>query len=71
MGQGVSLYLILFYIVEDMLAIIIEDAKVDGQIERVVPHLVDGGLYILQYTDDTILFTKHDLEKSRNLNLIL
>jgi hypothetical protein len=26
--------------------------KNDGQIAGVVPHLVDGGLSILQYTDD-------------------
>jgi hypothetical protein len=71
MGQGDSLYPILFYIVEDMLAIIIEGPKVDCQIERVVPHLVDGGLSILQYADVTIQFTEHDLEKTRNLNLIL
>jgi hypothetical protein len=49
----------------------IERAKVDGLIEWVVPHLVDGGLSILQYADDTIIFTEHDLEKSRNLKLIL
>ena len=36
-----------------------------------VPHLVDGGLSILQYADDTILFMEHDLEKAINLKLIL
>ena len=54
-----------------MLAIIIKRAKVDGQIEGVVPHLVDGGLSILQYADDTILFMEHDIEKAKNLKLIL
>src|ERR1041385_4306546 len=54
-----------------MLAIMIERAKLDGQIEGVVPHLVDGGLSILQYADDTILFMDHDLDKAVNLNLIL
>jgi hypothetical protein len=39
-----------------MLAIMIEHAKVDGQIKGVIPHLVDAGLSILQYIDDTILF---------------
>jgi hypothetical protein len=38
--------------------------------EGVVPHLVDGGLYILQYVGDTIHFMDHDLEKARNLKLI-
>jgi hypothetical protein len=61
----------LFNIVADMLAILIERAKVEGQIEGVVPHLVDGGLSILQYADDTILFMDHVLEKARNLKLIL
>jgi hypothetical protein len=37
----------------------------------VVPHLIDGGLSILQYADDTILFMDHDLEEIRNLKLIL
>jgi hypothetical protein len=43
----------------------------DGIIEGVAPHLVDGGLSILQYVDDTILFMEHDLAKDRNLKLIL
>ena len=45
----------LFNIVADMLAILIERAKEDGQIAGVVPHLVDGGPSILQYVDDTVL----------------
>jgi hypothetical protein len=61
----------LFSIVADMLAVLIERAKSDGQIEGVIPHLVDGGLSNLQYADDTILFIEHDLEKARNLKLIL
>jgi hypothetical protein len=54
-----------------MLAIMIERAKSDGQFEGVIPHFVDGGLSILQYADDTILFVKHALEKAKNLKLIL
>jgi hypothetical protein len=49
----------------------IECAKNDGLIEGVITHLVDGGLSILQYVDDTILFMEHDLEKAQNLKLIL
>ncbi|KAL5664100.1 hypothetical protein ACJX0J_024208, partial [Zea mays] len=30
-----------------------------------------GGLSILQYADDTILFLEHDLDKARNMKLIL
>ena len=47
---------ILFNVVADMLAIIIKRAKADDQVGGVVPHLVDGGISILQYADDTILF---------------
>jgi hypothetical protein len=69
--QGDPLSPMLFNIVADMLAILIERAKSDGQIEDVIPHLIDGGLSILQYADDTILFMDHDLEKAQNLKLIL
>ena len=53
-----------------MLAVMFEHAKVEGQI-KAVPHLVDGGLSILQYVDYTILLMKHNLEKAKNLKLIL
>jgi hypothetical protein len=62
---------ILFNIVVGMLAILIKRAKDEGQIEGVIPHLVDDGLSILQYVDDTILFMEHDLEKTRNMKLLL
>ena len=44
---------ILFNIVVDMLAILIGRAKEAGQVGGLVPHLVDGGVSILQYADDT------------------
>jgi hypothetical protein len=53
-----------------MLAIMIERAKFDGQMGGLIPHQ-DGGLSILQYIDDSILFMEHDLEKARNLKLIV
>jgi hypothetical protein len=69
--QGDPLSPILFNIVADMLAIMIEHAKSDGLFEGVIPHLVDGGQSILQYADNTILFMEHDLESAKNLKLIL
>ena len=54
-----------------MLATLIKCAKQDGQIAGVVPHLLDGGLSILQYADDTIIFMKHDLDKAKNMKLLL
>jgi hypothetical protein len=49
----------------------IERAKRDGQVSGLIPHLVDGGISILQYADDTILFMDHDLDKALNMKLIL
>jgi hypothetical protein len=53
-----------------MLAIMIERTKSDIQIEGVIHNLVDGGLSILQYADDIILFMENDIKKARNLKLI-
>jgi len=62
---------ILFNIVADILAILIARAKEAGQIEGVIPHLVQDGLSILQYVDDTVIFMSHDVEKAVNMKLIL
>ena len=69
--QGDPLSPLLFNIVADMLAIFIQRAKAQDQIAGVVPHLIDGGLSILQYADDTIIFMENDLEKARNMKLLL
>jgi hypothetical protein len=61
----------LFNIVADMLAILIKRVKEDGQINRIIPHLVDDGLSILQYADDTIIFLDHDLDQVKNMKLLL
>jgi hypothetical protein len=61
--RGDPLSSMLFNVVADMLAILMEYAKVGGQIEGVIPHLIDGGLSILQYVDDTIIYMEYDLEK--------
>jgi hypothetical protein len=68
---GDPLSLIPFNIIVDMLAVLIKRAKIDGQIEGVIPHLVDDVLSILQYADDTILFMDHDLERAKNMKLLL
>ncbi|WVZ62664.1 hypothetical protein U9M48_012381 [Paspalum notatum var. saurae] len=69
--QGDPLSPILFNIVADMLAIIINRAKDVGKVNGVIPHLVEDGLSILQYADDTVLFMDHDLEKARNMKVLL
>ena len=52
-----------------MLAIIIAIAKEDGQVKGVV--LVEEGLSILQFPDDTIIFLDHDIDKAKNMKLLL
>jgi len=69
--QGDPMSPILFNIVVDMLAILIARAKEVGQIEGVIPHLVQDGLSILQYADDMVIFLGHDVDKALNLKLIL
>jgi ABC-type proline/glycine betaine transport system ATPase subunit len=54
-----------------MLAILIKRAKEDDQIAGIVPHLVDDGISILQYADDTIIFMDHDMDKAQNMKLLL
>ncbi|WVZ94415.1 hypothetical protein U9M48_040308, partial [Paspalum notatum var. saurae] len=69
--QGDPLSPILFNLVVDMLVIFITRAKENGQVQGLVPHLVDGGLSILQYAHDTILFMEHNLEQAKNMKIIL
>jgi hypothetical protein len=50
---------------------LIERAKSLGFLDGLVPHLVEDGLSILQYADDTILFIDDDLEKAKGLKIVL
>jgi hypothetical protein len=52
-------------------AIRIARAKEDGQVDGLIFHLVDGGISILQYAYDMIIFMEHDLEKALNMKLII
>jgi hypothetical protein len=54
-----------------MLAVLIARAKEDGKVDGLIPHLVDGGVSILQYADDTIILMEHDIQKVLNMKLIL
>jgi hypothetical protein len=52
--------------------IIIERAKEDGQVGGLIPHLVEDGISMLQYADDTILFCfGTSPPKDVNMKLIL
>jgi hypothetical protein len=61
----------LFNIVVDMLVVIIERAKNDGQVGGLIPHLVEGGICILQYVRGYDYFLEHDLLKAVNMKLII
>lgn len=54
----------------DILAILIERDKANRNFGGVVPHLVEDGISILQYANDTILFMEHDFTKAKDLKLI-
>jgi hypothetical protein len=69
--QGDPLSPILFNLVADMLAVLIERSKGLGFFDGLVPHLVEDGLSVLHYADDMILFLDDDLEKARGLILVL
>jgi retron-type reverse transcriptase len=69
--QGDPLSPILFNIVVDMLAILISRAKEAEQIHGMVSHLVDEGLSVLQYADDTVIFMDNALERAKNMKLLL
>lgn len=58
----------LFNIVVEMLAILLSWAKEAKQIWGVFLHLV---LLVLQYVDDTIIFTENDLKMVKNMKLLL
>jgi hypothetical protein len=69
--QGDPLSPLLFNFVADMLPLLISRDKEDGQINGLVPYLVEGGLPILQYADDTILFMENNMEQEKNMKLLL
>jgi hypothetical protein len=54
-----------------MVSTLINRAKENGQARGLVSHLIDGGISILQYADDIILFMKNDLEQAKNRKLLL
>jgi hypothetical protein len=69
--QGDPLSPILFNMIADMLVVLIERSKELNYFDGLVPHLVDDGLSILQCANDTILLLDDDLEKAKNLKLVL
>lgn len=69
--QGDPLSPILFNIAADSLAVLVKRAQDKGLIKGLASNLVEDGLIILQYADDTIFCFEDDLESARNLKFIL
>jgi hypothetical protein len=49
----------------------IAQAQEAGLITRLVPHLIEKGVVILQYADDTIILIRDDMEQIIHMKLIL
>ena len=69
--QGNPLSPLLFNFVGDALSAMLSSAARAGDLQGVIPQLVEGGLTHLQYADDTIIFLKKTDTNIRNLKFIL
>ena len=49
----------------------VHNAQESGLFTGLVDNLVEKGIAILQYADDTIMFIKDEMEGARNLKLLL
>ena len=54
-----------------MLAVLVARAKGENQFAGIIPPLIEGGLSILQYADDTVVFLDHSIDQARNVKLLL
>jgi hypothetical protein len=54
-----------------MLAVLISRSKDLCHFNGVIPHLVDGGLSILQCADNSIIFLENDRQGAKNMNLLM
>jgi hypothetical protein len=69
--QGDPLSPLLFNFVADGLARMVNKAQSNGLICGLISHIIDNGVPMLQYADDTIVCLKHDFEGARNMKLLL
>lgn len=53
---SLSLSPIVFNLVVDMLVVLVQTTNTEGQIDSIVPHLIHGGLSILQYANGIVIF---------------
>lgn len=62
---------ILFNFVADGLSRMIQKAQSNKLFTELIDHIVDNGVAVLQYADDTIICLKHDTDGARNLTMLL
>jgi hypothetical protein len=70
MRQGDPFSPILFNFVADELTRMVHRAQANGLFSGMINHIVDNGVAILQYANDTIICLKHDINGARNLKPI-
>ena len=49
----------------------VHKAQENGLITGLIDHIIDRGVAILQYADDTIIFLKHDINNANHMKLLL
>ena len=69
--QGDPLSPFLFNMAGEVLTKMVLEAQSNGLIVGLASNLIDKGIAILQYADDTVLCFEHDPEKAVNLKLLL
>ena len=61
----------LFDMAVEALSKMIFNAKKEGMLTGLTPDLINGGVAILQYADDTVICFEHDKEAAVNLKVLL
>ena len=69
--QGDPLAPLIFNMIGESLTKMVLQAQKNGLFEGLAPYLVDNGVAILQYADDTVLCLSHNPEKAVNLKMLL
>jgi hypothetical protein len=62
---------LLFNIAAEVLSVLIKRAQENGLLTGLASDLLDDGIAIIQYADDTIFMFEDSLESARNLKFIL
>jgi hypothetical protein len=63
--QGDPLSPILFNLAADIVAVLVKRSQGEGLLTGLGTSLVEGGVSILQYVDDTILLLEDNLDQAR------